>query len=176
GTIDAFVWDEVDRWEPVCVADAVVGVRGRVGLFQDRLQLKVHTVDALAPEPADFELLLPVSPRPRAEMEKQLDALIGSVHDAGLHRLLRQCLGRGTELGRAYRSHPAAKRNHHAYVNGLLEHSLSVATISEALSTHYRTQGFDLDRDLLISGALLHDIGKVRELQAPPASGYTTEG
>ena len=176
GTIDAFVWDEVERWEPVCVVDTVVGVRGRVGSFQDRLQLKVHSVDALHADASDLELLLPASPRPRAEMDRELDALMGSVHDAGLRRLLHRCLGRGTELGRLYRVHPAAKRNHHGYVAGLLEHSISVAGACERLAEHYRGQGVDLDRDLLVAGALLHDIGKVRELKAPPASGYTTEG
>lgn len=176
GTIDAFVWDDVERWEPACVADTVVGVRGRVGSFQDRLQLKVQSVDPLRVEAADFELLLPASPRPRAEMEKELDALLGSVRDPGLRKLLKRSLGRGTELGRRFRVHPAAKRNHHGYVGGLLEHSLSVAGSCDQLVEHYRTQGMELDRDLLIAGALLHDIGKVRELRPPPASGYTTEG
>jgi 3'-5' exoribonuclease len=176
GTIDAFVWDEVERWEPVCVVDTVVGVRGRVGSFQDRLQLKVHSVDALRTDAGDLELLLPASPRPRAEMERELDALVGSVRDPGLRRLLQRCLGRGTELGRRYRVHPAAKRNHHGYVAGLLEHSLSVAGACDRLAEHYRAQGTELDRDLLVTAALLHDIGKVRELRGPPASGYTTEG
>jgi 3'-5' exoribonuclease len=176
GTIDAFVWDEVERWEPVCIAEAVVGVRGRVGSFQERLQLKVHSVEALRFDAGDLELLLPASPRPRGEMEAELDALVDSVRDGGLRKLLRRCLGRGTELGRLFRAHPAAKRNHHAYVGGLLEHSLSVAGACDRLAAHYRTQGLELDRDLLLTGALLHDIGKVRELRAPPASGYTTEG
>jgi 3'-5' exoribonuclease len=176
GTIDAFVWDEVERWEPVCVVDAIVGVRGRVGVFQERLQLKVHSVETLRADPADLELLLPVSPRPREEMESELDALMDSIRDRGLRKLLRRTLGRATELGRLYRSHPAAKRNHHAYVAGLMEHSLSVAGACDRLVAHYRTQGVELDRDLLVSGALLHDIGKVKELRPPPASGYTTEG
>jgi 3'-5' exoribonuclease len=176
GTIDAFVWDEVERWEPFCVVDSVVGVRGRVGSFQERLQLKVHSVDSLHVEAGDLELLLQASPRPRGEMEAELDALLDSPRDAGLRRLLHRCLGRSTELGRLFRVHPAAKRNHHGYVSGLMEHSLSVAGACERLVAHYRTQGVELDRDLLLAGALLHDLGKVRELRPPPASGYTTEG
>ena len=54
GTIDAFVWDEVERWEPVCMVDAVVGVRGRVSVFQERLQLKVHSVEALRADASDL--------------------------------------------------------------------------------------------------------------------------
>ena len=176
GTIDAFVWEEVERWESVCVADTVVGVRGRVASFQERLQLKVQTVDALEAEPGDFDLLLPASPRSRIAMEAELDALVSSVKEVGLRKLLVRCVGRGSELGRRYRVHPAAKRNHHGYVSGLMEHSLSVAGAVEHLVEHYRSQGVDLDRDLLVTGALLHDLGKVRELKAPPASGYTTEG
>ena len=176
GTIEAYVWEEVERWEPVCVVDAVVGVRGRVGSFQDRLQLKVHSVDALRADPGDLELLLPASPRPREEMERELDAVVARVGDVGLRKLLQRCLGRGTDLGRRFRVHPAAKRNHHGYVAGLMEHSLSVAGACQRLVEHYHGQGTNLDRDLLIAAALLHDIGKVRELRAPPASGYTTEG
>lgn len=176
GTIDAFVWEEVERWEIACVVDTVVGVRGRVASFQDRLQLKVQSVDPLQAEPGDFELLLPASPRPREQMEAELDALVSSVRDSGLRALLRRCVGRGSELGRRYRVHPAAKRNHHGYVCGLMEHSLSVAGACDRLVQHYRAQGAELDRDLLVTAALLHDLGKVRELRAPPASGYTTEG
>lgn len=176
GTIDAFVWDEIERWEAACVAGNVVGIRGRVGSFQDRLQLKVLSVDELEAEPSDFELLLPTSPRPRARMEAELDARIASVRDRGLRKLLYRCVGRGNELGRAFRVHPAAQRNHHGYLAGLLEHSLSVAGSCEQLVEHYREQGVELDRDLLVTAALLHDIGKVRELKPPPLSGYTTEG
>src|SRR5690606_28940164 len=85
-------------------------------------------------------------------------------------------LGRGSESGRAFRVHPAAKRNHHAYLCGLLEHSLSVATACDRLAAHYAAVGVPLDRDLLVTGALLHDLGKTRELKGFPAVGYTTEG
>lgn len=176
GTIDAFVWEEVERWEPFCVTDTVVGVRGRVGSYQDRLQLKVQTVDRIQVEPGDYQHLLPTSPRPREVMEREIDSLVESVRDSGLRTLLERCIGRETEIGRAFRTHPAAKRNHHAYVGGLLEHSISVASSCDALAGHYAAQGVTLDRDLLVAAALLHDIGKLRELHPPPASGYTTEG
>jgi 3'-5' exoribonuclease len=176
GTIDGFVWDDADRWEPLCVVEEVVGVRARVGSYQDRLQLRIASVEPLRAGPADLEHLLPSSPRPRDQMERELDQLIASVADRGLRKLLQRCLGRGAELGRAFRAHPAAKRNHHAYLGGLLEHSLSVATVCDRLAAHYRDSGVRLDRDLLVAGALLHDIGKLRELKGFPAPGYTTEG
>jgi 3'-5' exoribonuclease len=176
GTIDGMVWDDAERWEPLCVADAVVGVRGKVGVYNERIQLRVAHLEPLRAEHADMEHLLPASPRPRLQMERELDELIASVKDAALHKLLKRMLGRGSATGREYRVHPAAKRNHHAYLCGLLKHSLSVAGACDRMAEHYAAQGLQVDRDLLVAGALLHDVGKVRELKALPSSGYTDEG
>lgn len=176
GTIQAVLWDDAERLEPVCAVEAVVGVRARVGSYQDQLQLTLQSARALRAGPADLESLFPASPRPREAMERELEALVGSVADPALRKLLRRCVGKGSDLGRAYRVHPAAKRNHHAYLCGLLEHSLSVATACDRLAKHYRATGLVLDRDLLVTGALLHDLGKVRELKGFPSIGYTTEG
>lgn len=176
GSIDAMVWEDAERLEPVCAPEAFVGVRGRVSSYNERLQLKVSSVEPLSLEASDYELLLPASPRPRETMERELDAIVASVLDPGLHEVLLRCLGRATDLGRAFRAHPAAKRNHHAYVGGLLEHSLSVASSCSRLAEHYAGQGVAVDRDLLVTAALLHDIGKIRELKGFPAVSYTTEG
>lgn len=176
GSIDAMVWEDAERLEAVCAPEAFVGVRARVGSYNDRLQLKVAAVEAVSLESADYELLLPASPRSREAMDRELAAIVASVRDPGLSALLRRCLGRNTEMGRAYRTHPAAKRNHHAYVSGLLEHSLSVAGSCTRLADHYFEQGVSVDRDLLVTAALLHDIGKLRELKGFPANAYTTEG
>jgi 3'-5' exoribonuclease len=176
GTIEGYIWDDVDQWEPVCGVESVVGIRARVASFQERLQLRIVRVEPLRTDAHDLEYLLATSPRPREELENRLDELIGSVSDGALRKLLLRCLGRGTELGRAFRVHPAAKRNHHAYLCGLLEHSVSVAATCLALCDHYSREGVQLDRDLLLAGALLHDIGKIRELKSRPGAGYTTEG
>ncbi|MBA2671104.1 MAG: HD domain-containing protein [Gemmatimonadetes bacterium] len=176
GTIDGVIWDEVDRWEPTCCVEAVVGVRARVGSFQDRLQLRVQSVEILTASADDMGQLLPASQRPLERMERELDSLIASVDDSGLRSLLERFLGAETVSGRAFRSHPAAKRNHHAYLYGLLEHSLSVAAACDRLAAHYAETGIELDRDLLISAALLHDIGKLKELKGFPGVLYTTEG
>jgi 3'-5' exoribonuclease len=176
GTIDGFVWEDADRWDSACEPEQIIGVRGKVGMFQDRLQLRVDSVQQLEVGPADLELLLRASPRDRDAMLRELDALVASVQDAALRALLRRCVGRATETGRAFCVHPAAKRNHHAYLGGLLEHSISVATVCDRLATHYREQGFAVDRDLLVTGALVHDLGKVRELRGMPSPDYTTEG
>ncbi|MEX2570913.1 MAG: HD domain-containing protein [Gemmatimonadota bacterium] len=176
GTIDGMIWDEVERWEPICVPSEFVGVRASVSLYREKPQLKVTSIEPVRPAPADLSYLLPTSPRDRELMERELDAHIASVRDRPLRALLRRCLGRETDLGGAFREHPAATRNHHAYVSGLLEHTLSVTSICERLVEHYREQGVHLDRDLLITGALLHDLGKVQELAGHPAPAYTTRG
>lgn len=177
GTIDGMVWEDADRWATVCVPKSVIAVRGQVSLYQNRPQLRVLDVRAVEePTAADLEQLIPASPRDRDEMERELDARIASIRDRGFRGLLKRCLGRDTELGRAFRAHPAATRNHHAYLYGLLEHSLSVAGVCDHLADHYKDQGVQLDRELLLTGALLHDIGKVRELDPPPGAAYSTRG
>jgi 3'-5' exoribonuclease len=176
GTIDAVIWEEPERWEALCLPKAVIGVRGRVSLYQDRPQLRITAIEAIQPSPGEMEHLLPASRRDRELMERELDAQIASIQHRELRALLRRCIGRDSPLGQAFRAHPAATRNHHAYLYGLLEHTLSVAGTCDRLAEHYRQQGVYLDRDLLIAGALLHDIGKVQELDPPPASSYTTSG
>ena len=176
GTIAGKVWDDVERLEPLCRADEVVGVRGKVGRFQEKLQITVTALEPLSTTDEDLTFFLPTCPRDLAELERELDALIGTVEDPPLHALLRRCLGKKSSLGKAFRVHPAAKHNHHAYLGGLLEHSLSVARACDRLAAHYLQQGARLDRDLLVAGALLHDIGKVKELSAARSFSYTHEG
>ncbi|MDR0787420.1 MAG: HD domain-containing protein [Gemmatimonadota bacterium] len=177
GTIDGMIWEDADRWAPVCAARSVIVARGQVSLYQGRPQLRLLDVRAVEePSPADLERLIPTSPRDHEVMERELDRRISSIRDRGLQGLLRRCLGRDTEMGRAFRSHPAATKNHHAYLYGLLEHTLSVAGICERIAAHYEEQGIPLNRELLITGALLHDIGKIREMDPPPGASYTTQG
>lgn len=95
--------------------------------------------------------------REPAQMEADLAELIATVHDPHLHELLTRLLGDDTETGRRYRRAPAAKRYHQAYEHGLLEHSLTVAQAVSAVSAIFP----GIDRDLAVTGALLHDIGKL---------------
>lgn len=176
GTVEAVLWDGVERFERFCVVDAVIGVRARVGAYRDRTQLTLEAVEPVDPEPDDTARLLPSAPRPVEEMSRRLDALIASVRDPGLSKVLRRCLGADTETGRAFRHHPAAKQNHHAYLGGLLEHSVSLADVCDRLAEHYRREGAEVDRDLLVAGALLHDIGKLHEIRNMGSFAYTDAG
>jgi 3'-5' exoribonuclease len=176
GTIEAKVWDDAERLDALVAQDDVVGVRARVGVYQDKLQLTITVMQPLEIGDDDLEIFLPSSPRDRQQMCRELDALVATVTDLPLRTLLVRCVGNKTQLGRTFRIHPAAKRNHHAYLGGLLEHSLSVAKAADRLCAHYLEQGAQLDRDLLLAAALLHDIGKVRELAARRSFVYTDEG
>lgn len=176
GTITGMVWDDAERLDRAFAADDVVGVRGRVTSYNERLQITVQAVEPLEVVDGDLGFFLPACPRDLEELERELDALIRTVEDRPLRTLLERCLGKRTTTGRAYRTHPAAKHNHHAYIGGLLEHSLSVACACDRLAAHYLAQGARLDRDLLVAGALLHDVGKVRELSSGRSFSYTHEG
>jgi 3'-5' exoribonuclease len=176
GTVTAMIWDDAERLEPLVAVEEVVGVRARVGSYKERPQLTLVSVEPLVVPDEDLGFFVPASPRDRTEMERELDALIRSVGDEGLRLLLQRCLGRASLLGRQFRLHPAAKRNHHAYLGGLMEHSISVAAACHRLCAHYTGQGARLDRDITVTAALLHDIGKVRELSSGRTFAYTDEG
>ncbi|HEX5872040.1 MAG TPA: OB-fold nucleic acid binding domain-containing protein, partial [Longimicrobium sp.] len=127
GTIEAKVWDDAERLDAAVALEDVVGIRARVGSYNDKLQLTITVMQPVEVGDDDLEVFLPASPRDRGQMGRELDALIATVTDLPLRTLLIRCVGKGTQMGRQFRLHPAAKRNHHAYLGGLLEHSLSVA-------------------------------------------------
>ena len=121
----------------------------------------------------DLPLFLPSSTREPEGMELELADILASVGDPSLLALLASLLGPDTPTGPGFRMAPAATWNHHAWLGGLLEHTLSVARLCDSIAVHY---GPGIDRDLLITAALLHDIGKVREIGAQPGFPYTEEG
>lgn len=173
GALEGRVWDDADHFHALIPVGSFVGVRGRLEVFNGEAQLNLEELTPIRVSPDELDLFLPRSPRPADAMERELNALITSVRDTGLRALLRRMLDRGTETGRAFRRAPAAKRNHHAYLGGLLEHTLSVAAGCDMLARHY---GAAIDRDLLIAGALLHDVGKVREIVTGTGFPFSDEG
>ncbi|HSJ07393.1 MAG TPA: HD domain-containing protein, partial [Longimicrobiales bacterium] len=173
GPVEARMWDDVDVVMDHVRPGTYIGVRGCMETYQDQRQLRIEQLGMLAIELDDLVLFLPRSARPAERMDAELKALVGSVADTGLRALLERLLGADTEIGHAFRLAPAAKQNHHAYLGGLLEHTLSMATVCDLLAGHY---GSAIDRDLLIAGALLHDIGKTREIGARGGFPYTDEG
>lgn len=173
GTVEARMWDDVDSVLPLLRRGAYIGVRGTIETFQEERQLRIDVLAPVHVELDDLVLFLPRSARSPERMEHELAALIASVADAPLRALLEALLDPRTDTGHAFRLAPAAKQNHHAYLGGLLEHTLSMSTVCDMLARHY---GSAIDRDLLVTAALLHDIGKIREIGARAGFPYTDEG
>lgn len=159
GELAGPIWDNVEALQAVCVAGEVIRLSGVVQSYREKLQLKFEGVKKAAPDEVELQHFVPSSIRNRDEMADELHTLIRSVGDPFLKKLLTFFFKK-SDWWASFQEAPAAKGIHHAYVGGLLEHSLSVARIADFLSGHY--QG--VDRSLLLAGALLHDIGKLVEL------------
>ena len=157
GEIEARVWDNALALDRAAEVGDVVVVQAMVKSYQNQVQLTVSGLQRAEKEQVALADFMPASKRPPEEMRRELVALIASVSDKGLHRLLEN-LFQGEVLDKFCQA-PAAKKMHHAYIGGLLEHTLSVAGMAEKTASHYS----DLDRDLLVCGALVHDVAKIRE-------------
>lgn len=171
GRIQAKVWDEVEIFGPLLVAGAVARVEGRVDSYRGSLQFIIRQVQPVPEEEFDWGDFIKASARPEARMKSDLWDLINSVSDADYRRLLTAALSRPEVAGLFY-SMPAAKNLHHAYLHGLLEHSLSVGQMARMAAAHYPK----LNASLLIAGGVLHDLGKIWEFLPLPQSDYSTIG
>jgi 3'-5' exoribonuclease len=158
GELTGRIWDGAVEAAAALPARGVVSVRGRSELYRDEMQLQVREIAVLPMEQLDPADYLPVCPADREELWEKLKKLCSSVKNKPLHQLLKTLLGDKCLMD-LFRRAPAAKSMHHAYIGGLLEHSLSVAKLTTRLCDHYP----DIDRDLMVAGAILHDIGKVHE-------------
>jgi 3'-5' exoribonuclease len=169
GRIEARVWNDVDLLDSRFAEGDAVRVLGRVEKFRDRLQLEVRSLEA-APE-TDAVSLAPALKRDADELDGFLEFLAGEVAHPGLKATVGRFLA-DDGLRAALRSLPAAPDGHHGYAGGLLEHTVGVATLSrEAAQLHPR-----LRTDILLAAALLHDVGRTRELGRAPSFRQTDEG
>lgn len=150
-----------------------VGVRGTVLDESGRRTLRIDEAAPVDVALQQLAFFLPAGPHDTAAMRTELDAFIDSLAAPELRALVQHLLAGAGEIAEAFRLAPAARQYHHAYLGGLLDHTLSVARLCDRLADHY---GPAVDRDLLIAGALLHDIGKIREISARPGFLYTDEG
>ena len=149
----------------------LVHVTGRVERFRDELQADLHSIKRAEPGEADPAEFLPVAYRDMEELDGFLEHLAREVHDRDLSRLLDSFL-RDDAFRAQLRRTPCTRAGHHAYLGGLIEHTVAVATLAqEACILHPR-----LDSDLLITAAILHDIGKTREFTLGAEIGVSEEG
>lgn len=172
GTIDAKIWDPNNAGIGDFEAMDYVEIYGDVNSFQGALQVNVKRIRLCQEgeyDPADY---LPVSEKSIDGMYKELLGMIGNTENKWLKKLLESFFVEDEAFMKAFRSSSAAKTVHHGFVGGLLEHTLSVARMCEYFSRSYPV----LNRDLLITAALFHDIGKTRELSLFPENDYTDNG
>jgi len=171
GTIDAKIWDlssGIDHFESM----DYIRIDGEVTIYQGANQLNVRRVRVAQSgeyDPADY---LPSSQFNIEEMYKKLLRYVDSVKNVYLNELLRNFFVSDSGLVAMFREHSAAKNIHHNFVGGLLQHTLRVVELCDFYCQRYEL----LQRDLLIAGAMLHDIGKTKELASFPANDYTDEG
>jgi 3'-5' exoribonuclease len=158
GSIGARVFREADRIGSRFERGDPVEVRGRAQRFRGKLGVEVDDVRRLDPEEADPEQFLPAAYRDRDELEGFLEHLGREIYDPGLAAVVQGILY-SEPLAGEFRRAPCTRAGHHAYLGGLLEHTVAVATlVGELCTLHPR-----LDSDLLMAAALLHDVGKTRE-------------
>jgi len=161
GEIGGRLWENVDRYLPVCGVGNIVLLQGRAQSYKGTLQLKIDTISAVEKDkgsswqPGDF---LPATAGDVPAMAKEVLAYAKSVSEPNLNNLLLTIF-RNKDFFVAFQQAPAAKRMHHAYYGGLLEHTLAVTRLADSMAGLYPI----IDRSLLIAGALLHDIGKIEE-------------
>ena len=175
GDLRAFLWDlrAIEGDMDKVAADAFLKVKGQVAIYNGRTQLRLDKVRfAEDREVGDFGRFFPTSRRPETEMLAELDALVAGIADPWIRRLLTLLLVEDAALRSAFAKAPAAKSLHHVYLGGLLEHTLSVARMAGRACDHYR----ELNRDLVLAGVLLHDLGKTAELTYQRSFGYSDAG
>ncbi|MCF7796148.1 MAG: HD domain-containing protein [Lentisphaeria bacterium] len=173
GTVNAKIWHDAKAFKADCIAGDAVVVQGTVSEYRGQLQLELKKLGQATPEkhaeygfnPTD---LLPASPYDIDTMWQELTAILEGMENPFLQQLVTQLYEQHADQ---IKTHPASMFLHHAVYGGYLEHVLSMAKVGQWLAGHY-----EVDRDLFLTGILLHDIGKIVELRPVNQPGYTPEG
>ena len=165
GSVPAICWEQAQELFDISVPGSAVRVRGRFSIHsQYGRQIKIASIESAPEGTYDPEDLAEGPPIPVDRLEGDLRELIGTIQDGSLQQLLERFFGEGSEAWSRFRAAPAAKFYHQAYVGGLLEHTLSVAQAVSAASSYFP----GIDRDVAVTGALLHDIGKLEAYNDEP--------
>lgn len=172
GTIDAKVWEPNNPGISDYNALDYIEVYGDVNNFQGNLQISIKRIRVCREEEYDPADYLPVSSKEIEAMYQELLGLIESIENHYYKSLLEAFFVKDEDFMRAFKKSSAAKTVHHGFVGGLLEHTLSVAKLCDYYCTAYPV----LRRDLLLTAAICHDIGKTKEISPFPENDYTDDG
>ncbi|MEW5977577.1 MAG: HD domain-containing protein [Acidobacteriota bacterium] len=171
GDLDAKMWDNVEEVEATFDRDDFIKVKGLVQVYRNRPQLTIHKLRRCEEHEIDFADYFPKTAKDVELMYEELLNLADGTENPWLRELLLSVL-MDPDISEKLKRAPAAKSLHHAWLGGLLEHTLSLCKLSRLVCSHYA----DLNPDLLLAGAILHDIGKTDELRYTRSFAYTNEG
>ena len=173
GQVQGKVWDKVEKFHQKFSSGDAVAIKGDVELFMDRPQLNIKrinkaTVQNYARYGFDPALVIPTAEADPKDMWKEINAIIGKMENLNLKKL---CHNIYLENKEKLLYHPASVSMHHNYRSGLLEHILSMVRLAKYLSPHYQ-----LDTDLVLTGVLLHNIGKLQEIESNYEASFSEKG
>jgi len=171
GTIEARMWDQFDVAAKDISRDDFVKVNARVEIYRNKPQLSLQQLRLAKPEEVDLADFLPHTKEDVGKLYAQLLEYAGSIGNPWLKKLVTGIIS-DPGIAAKYKRAPAAKVMHHAYLGGLLEHVIGLCGLARQIAAHYP----ELDVDLLLTAAILHDVGKLDELCYERAVGYTIEG
>jgi 3'-5' exoribonuclease len=171
GTIEARMWDQFDVAAKDISRDDFVKVNARVEIYRNKPQLSLQQLRLAKPEEVDLADFLPHTKEDVGKLYSQLLEYAGSIGNPWLKKLVTGIIS-DPAIAAKYKRAPAAKVMHHAFLGGLLEHVIGLCGLAKQIAAHYP----ELDVDLLLTAAMLHDVGKLEELCFERAIGYTVEG
>ena len=168
GSITAKKWDATLEDEQIFVTGNVISLSGETNKYKDQLQLKILTAELVALDDIEVARFVKAPPVSKEELVKRFNAHVASIKNEDCLKIINYFL---KKFGEDIFSFPAAVSIHHEYSSGLLMHSVSMADLATYLCPIY-----DADHDILVTGCLLHDLGKIIELEGPIVYKYSTEG
>ena len=171
GQLEAKMWDNVDEVLDAFEQDDFLKVKGLINKYKQRFQLTIHKLRKLGESEIEFADYLPKTTKDIDELWRTLVNFVSGLQNPHLKGLVQAFMA-DPEISAAYRNAPAAKTLHHAYIGGLLDHVVSLFRSSDLICRNYP----QINRDLLLTGAFLHDIGKIHELTYNRSFTYSTKG
>ena len=171
GQIEAKMWDNVEEAIDAFDQEDFLKIKGLLNKYKNRFQLTIHKLRRLGDSEVDYADYLPKTTKDIEELWRTLGEFIDSLQNPHLKALVRLFMA-DAEIAAGYRSAPAAKSLHHAYIGGLLDHVVSLFRSCDLVCRNYP----QINRDLLLTGAFLHDLGKIYELTYNRSFSYTSRG
>src|SRR5689334_5171997 len=171
GELDAKMWDNVAEVIDDINRDDFVKVKGLVQVFHNRPQMTIHKMRRMDDSEIGYADYFPASRRDPDQMWEELRGVVAGIGNPHLRALLDSMLA-DPDVSARFRRAPAAKQIHHAFLGGLIEHVLSLCSLARSTAPHYP----NVDLDLLLTGVILHDVGKIYELNYERGFSYSNDG